>query len=108
VLSVEAVRAQLAGIVETIRAGEFEQPVLWSDTEEPEAVIMSPEQYRRLRGDDEPPAHVIDDPTVRAYDTKPLPTSRPIDVDDPESWLGPEGARIWREVLDEDRRDDDG
>lgn len=108
VLTVEAVQAQLPGIVAAIRSGSLEQPVLWGNTGEAEAVIMSPQQYRSLRGDDEPPAGVVDDPTARTYDTKPLPTSRPLDLDNPESWLGPEGVRIWQELLDDDKRGDDG
>jgi hypothetical protein len=43
---------------------------------------MSRQQYRQLRGDDEPRSDQIDDPTVRSYDTQPLQTSRAMTVEE--------------------------
>jgi hypothetical protein len=82
--------------VAAIRNGSFTQPVLWSDSTEPEAVIMSPRQCRQLRGDDEPPAGQIDDPTARTYNTQPLPTSRAMTVEEFAEWLGPEAGEKSR------------
>jgi PHD/YefM family antitoxin component YafN of YafNO toxin-antitoxin module len=103
VLIPDAIKRQLPAIIAAIRNGSFTQPVLWSDTAEPEAVIMSPQQYRQLRGDDEPPAGEIDDPTVRTYNTKPLPTSRAMTLDEFAAMMGPETQRVLEEI----RREDD-
>jgi hypothetical protein len=64
---------------------------------------MSTSQYRELRGDDEPPAGTVDDPTHRVYATEPLPSSRPMSIDEFAEMMGPETQRI----LDEIRREDD-
>ena len=72
---------RLARVVEVARTGGG-APVVWGEDGEPEAVVMSTAQYRDLRGDDHPPAGVVDDPTVRTYATEPLPTSRPLDLDE--------------------------
>ncbi|HET6296043.1 MAG TPA: hypothetical protein VFG33_21850 [Kribbella sp.] len=102
-LTVDDIKAQLPAIVATIREGNLREPVLWTNSDEPEAVIMSPQQYRHLRGDDEPPAGQLDDPTVRIYNTQPLPTSRAMTLDEFAEMMGPETQR----VLDEIRREDD-
>jgi hypothetical protein len=64
---------------------------------------MSPQQYRQLRGDDEPPAGQIDDPTVRTYDTQPLATSRAMTVEEFAEWLGPEAVKDLEEIKREPR-----
>jgi hypothetical protein len=64
---------------------------------------MSPQQYRQLRGDDEPPTGPIDDPTVSTYDTKPLPTSRAMTVEEFAEWLGPEAVKDLEEIKQESR-----
>jgi hypothetical protein len=64
---------------------------------------MSPQQYRQLRGDDEPPTGQIDDPTVRSYDTQPLPTSRAMTVEEFAEWLGPEAVKDLEEIKRESR-----
>lgn len=78
-------------------------PVAWGDGGEAQAVVMSTTQYRDLRGDDHPPPGVVDDPTVRTYDTEPLPTSRPLDLDDWAARMGPETQELLEELRREDR-----
>jgi PHD/YefM family antitoxin component YafN of YafNO toxin-antitoxin module len=102
-LTPDAIRDQLPAIVEAIRAGSFTEPVLWGDSVDPEAVIMSPQQYRRLRGDDEPPAGQADDPANRTYNTKPLSTSRAMTVEEFAEWLGPEAVKDLEEIKRESR-----
>jgi PHD/YefM family antitoxin component YafN of YafNO toxin-antitoxin module len=102
-LTPDAISLQLPAIVESIRAGSFTAPILWSDSTEPAAVIMSPQQYRHLRGDDEPPAGQVDDPTIRTYNTKPLSTSRAMTLDEFAAMMGPETERVLEEI----RREDD-
>jgi hypothetical protein len=87
----------LPRVVEAARDGSG-SPVVWGEDGEPEAVVMSTTQYRDLRGDDHPPAGVVDDPTVRVYATEPLPGSRPLDLDE----LAADDP-LTRELLDEIR-----
>ncbi|MFI5697564.1 hypothetical protein ACIA58_37245 [Kribbella sp. NPDC051586] len=101
VVAAETVAAQLASMVGAIRDGVF-VPVVWGDGGEREAVIMSTSQYRRLRGDDEPPPGTIDDPTRRVYASEPLPSSRPMTVDEFAEMMGPETQRILDEIRQED------
>jgi hypothetical protein len=76
------------------------------DRGEPEAVVMSTAQYRDLRGDDHPPAGVVvDDPTVRTYATEPLPTSRPLDLDEWAARMGPDPQELLEDLRCEDRED---
>jgi hypothetical protein len=88
--------------MEAVRAGSG-TPVVWGDDGEPEAVVMSTAQYRDLRGDDQPPAGVVDDPTVRTYATEPLPDSRPLDLDEWAARMGPETQELLEELRREDR-----
>ncbi|TCC32551.1 hypothetical protein [Kribbella sindirgiensis] len=95
---------QLAQVVEAVRAGTG-APVVWGADGEPEAVVMSTTQYRDLRGDDHPPAGVVDDPTVRRYATEPLPGSRPLDLDEWAARMGPETQELLEELRREDREE---
>ncbi|TCC35047.1 hypothetical protein [Kribbella sindirgiensis] len=104
VVAVETVAAELAGMVAAIRDGSF-VPVLWGDGGEPEAVIMSTSQYRQLRGDDEPPAGTIDDPTRRVYATEPLPDSRPMTIDQIAEMMGPYSQQVLEEIRQEEREE---
>ncbi|HZX07155.1 hypothetical protein [Kribbella sp.] len=97
VAGVAEVARRLQDFVESARSGTG-APVVWGAEGEPEAVLLSTAQYRDLRGDDHPPAGVIDDPTVRVYDTEPLPDSRPLDLDE----LAADDP-LTRELLDEIR-----
>lgn len=81
VLAPQVMAAELVRMVEAIRSGSF-APVAFGDGGEPEAVVMSVAQYRELRGDDQPPPGVPDDPTQRTYASEPLPTSKPFDLDE--------------------------
>ena len=92
----------LAEQLPTVVAGEG-PPVLWGEGGRPEAVVMSTAQYRDLRGDDHPPAGVIDDPTIRTYDTRPLPDSRTLDLDSWAAQMGPETQELLEELRREDR-----
>ncbi|MEV5966836.1 hypothetical protein AB0L70_34020 [Kribbella sp. NPDC051952] len=100
VVEPEVLAGRLEGIVEGARAG-VGQPVVWGEDGEPEAVVMSTAQYRELRGDDQPPAGVVDDPTVRTYATEPMPGSRPIDLDE---WAA--NDPFTRQLLDEIRAEE--
>lgn len=82
VVAPEVLVAQLAQMVEAIRRGTFGPPVLVGPGSEPVVVVMSTQQYRAMRGDDEPPPGVIDDPTVRSYDSSPTPGSKPFSLDE--------------------------
>jgi hypothetical protein len=93
---------QLPRIVEAARNGSG-SPVVWGADGEPEAVVMSTTQYRDLRGDDHPPAGVIDDPTARRYATEPLPGSRPLDLDEWAAGMGTETQELLEELRREDR-----
>jgi hypothetical protein len=97
VLEPAELAAQLAALVEAARAGSGE-PVVWGEAGEPEAVVVSTSQYRLLRGDDEPPAGVVDDPTIRTYTTQPLPDSRPLDLDEIAALMGPEAVQDLEEI----------
>ncbi|TCC65602.1 hypothetical protein E0H73_01295 [Kribbella pittospori] len=92
--------ARLRRVVEAWRVGRG-APVVWGYDGQPEAVVMSTAQYRDLRGDDQPPVGVVDDPTVRAYASGPLPGSRPLDLDE---WAA--GDPFTRELLDEIRAEE--
>ncbi len=64
----ESIREHLAAELGDMLSGVLEPvPIVWGG-ERPEAVAMTAAHYRRLRGDDEPPPGVDDDPTVRNYD----------------------------------------
>ena len=79
-------------------------PVVWgTDPTTPEAVVLTTSQYRHLRGDDEPPPGVPDDPTRRTYNTQPLPDSRPFDLDEIADLLGPEAVEELEILHREDR-----
>ncbi|HWD81178.1 MAG TPA: hypothetical protein VG497_19930 [Kribbella sp.] len=93
VLNVDVLGERLAALV---RGDEL--PVLGGVDGVPEAVVMSTAQYRDLRGDDHPPAGVIDDPTVRTYATEPLPTSRPLDLDEWAARMGPDTQEIFEDL----------
>ncbi|HWD82882.1 MAG TPA: hypothetical protein VG497_28470 [Kribbella sp.] len=97
VIGVAEVARMLQEFVESARTGSS-VPVVWGEDGEPEAVLLSTAQYRELRGDDHPPAGVIDDPTVRVYATEPLPGSRPLDLDERAA-----DDPLTRELLDEIR-----
>jgi len=56
-----------------------------------------------VRGDDHPPAGVVDDPTVRTYATEPLPDSRPLDLDEWAARMGPDTQEVLEELRREDR-----
>ncbi|WP_328522275.1 hypothetical protein [Kribbella sp. NBC_00359] len=92
---------ELAAVVAAARAGDG-APVVWGESGVPEAVVLSVAQYRHLRGDDEPPAGVVDDPTVRTYTTQPLPDSRPMDLDEWAARMGPDTQQILEEIRRED------
>ncbi|WP_371401000.1 hypothetical protein OHA10_23870 [Kribbella sp. NBC_00662] len=93
---------ELPRLMGAVRAGSG-APVVWGEDGEPEAVVMSAAQYRELRGDDQPPAGVVDDPTVRRYATEPLPDSRPLDLDEWAARMGPETQELLEELRREDR-----
>jgi len=101
VLEPDELAAKLAAVVDAARSGSGE-PVVWGEAGEPEAVVLSTSQYRVLRGDDEPPAGVVDDPTIRTYTTQPLPDSRPLDLDEWAAAMGPETQQILEELRHED------
>lgn len=100
VLAPEVITAELHRMTEAIRADAFD-PVAFGDGSA-EAVVMSTAQYRELRGDDEPPAGVDDDPTRRTYATEPLADSRPMSVDELAALMGPEAVQDLEELRRED------
>jgi PHD/YefM family antitoxin component YafN of YafNO toxin-antitoxin module len=102
VLEPSVLSERLRGLVEAVRAGRA-VPVVWGEGGEPEAVVMSTAQYRELRGDDQPSAGVVDDPTVRTYASEPMPGSRPLDLDEWAAAMGPETQEILEELRREDR-----
>jgi hypothetical protein len=107
VLTPEALAHQLPQMMEAIRRGSLGPPVAWGRDARPQLVLMSTRQYRTLRGDDEPPPGVPDDPTRRVYDTQPLPGSRPFDLDE---WAkeDPFTQGILAEIREEEDRRADG
>ncbi|MFD7160207.1 hypothetical protein ACFV9C_36850 [Kribbella sp. NPDC059898] len=100
VVTAVTVGAELTAMVAAIREGAF-APVVWGLGDQPEAVIMSTSQYRALRGDDEPPAGTIDDPTRRVYATEPLPDSRPMTIDEIAEMMGPYSQQVLAEIREE-------
>jgi hypothetical protein len=100
VFSPDVIEAQLPDMVAAIRAGSFD-PVAWGENGQPEAVLMSTRQYRDLRGDDHPPPGITDDPTIRHYNTQPLPDSRPLDLDE---WA--KDDPFTQQILDEIRAEE--
>ena len=103
VLEPRVLSERLRGLVEAVRAGRAVPVVVWGEEGDPEAVVMSTAQYRELRGDDQPPTGVVDDPTVRVYASEPLPGSRPLDLDEWAAAMGPETQEILEELRREDR-----
>ena len=93
--------AALPGLLTAIRAGGSPSPLVWGEEGEPEVVVLSTAQYRELRGDDEPPAGVVDDPTQRTYSSEPQPDSVPFSLDD---WA--EGDPFTQEMLKEIRTEE--
>jgi hypothetical protein len=100
VVAPEVLARQLPEMVEAIRRGAFGAPVLVGSDAEPVLVVMSTQQYRALRGDDEPPPGVIDDPTVRSYDSAPTQGSTPFSLDE---WA--KDDPFTQQVLDEIRQE---
>ncbi|TCN34214.1 hypothetical protein EV644_120104 [Kribbella orskensis] len=101
VLEPPQVAAELPRLLTAIRAGASPTPLVWGEEGEPEAVVLSTAQYRFLRGDDEPPAGVVDDPTQRTYTTEPLPDSKPFDLDE---WAADDP--FTQQILDEIRTEE--
>jgi hypothetical protein len=100
VVEPDALAEQLISLVDLARSGSG-NPVVWGEDGQAEAVVMSTTHYRDLRGDDHPPEGVADEPTVRTYATEPLPTSRPLDLDE---WAA--NDPFTRELLDEIRAEE--
>ena len=100
VVAPEVLGRQLPEMVEAIRRGTFGPPVLVGTGPDPVLVVMSTQQYRTMRGDDEPPAGVIDDPTVRTYDSTPTPGSKPFSLDE---WA--KDDPFTQQMLDEIRQE---
>ena len=96
----EVLGQQLPEMVEAIRRGTFGPPVVVGGDGDPVLVVMSTQQYRVLRGDNEPPAGVIDDPTVRSYDSAPTPGSKPFSLDE---WA--KDDPFTQQLLDEIRQE---
>ncbi|WP_432948574.1 hypothetical protein ACQPXM_14095 [Kribbella sp. CA-253562] len=102
VLEPELLADRLAELMRAIRAGQG-VPVVWGVAGEPEAVVLSTADYRKLRGDDEPPPGVVDDPTRRTYVTEPLPDSRAMTMDEIAAVMGPEAVEELARLRREDR-----
>jgi PHD/YefM family antitoxin component YafN of YafNO toxin-antitoxin module len=106
VLEPEVLAGRLAELMRAIRTGQG-VPIVWGVEGEPEAVVLSTADYRTLRGDDEPPPGVVDDPTQRTYVTEPLPDSRAMTMDEIAELMGPEAvedlAQIRRERRDREQ-----
>lgn len=100
VVASDVLGRDLPEIVEAIRRGTFGLPVLVGRDGEPVLVVMSTQQYRVLRGDDEPPAGVVDDPTVRSYNSTPAPGSKPFSLD---GWA--KDDPFTQQMLDEIRQE---
>ncbi len=97
-----ALAVRLPGLIAELRAGTA-APTVWGEEGEPEAVLLSTADYRRLRGDDEPPPGVVDDPTQRTYATEPLPGSVPMTMDEIAGLMGPEAIEELERLRREDR-----
>jgi hypothetical protein len=102
VVTPEVLAGRLREFVDAARSGARDV-VLWGDDGQAEAVVMSAAQYRRLRGDHQPPAGVVDDPTRPVYVSEPLPTSRPLHLDEWAAEMGPETQAILEDLRREDR-----
>jgi PHD/YefM family antitoxin component YafN of YafNO toxin-antitoxin module len=102
VLTAEVLAERLPEAMRAIRASQGD-PVVWGTDGEPEAVVLSTADYRKLRGDDEPPPGVIDDPTQRTYVTEPLPDSRAMTMDEIAAVMGPEAVEELARLRREDR-----
>lgn len=102
VLEPAQVASELPRQLTAVRAGASPTPLVWGEEGEPEAVVLSTSQYRFLRGDDEPPAGVVDDPTKRTYNTEPLPDSRPFSLDEIAALMGPEAVQDLEDLRRED------
>ncbi|MGZ0151272.1 hypothetical protein ACXJJ3_29740 [Kribbella sp. WER1] len=100
VVAPEVLFRQLPAMVEAMRQGTFGPPVLVGTAAEPVLVVMSTQQYRMMRGDDEPSPGVIDDPTVRSYGSFPAPGSKPFSLDE---WAKEDP--FTQQMLDEMRRE---
>lgn len=103
VVGPEVLVRQLPEMVEAIRRGTFGPPVLVGSAAEPVLVVMSTQQYRVMRGDDEPPPGVLDGPTARTYDATPMPGSRPFDL---HEWA--KDDPFTQQMLDEIQQERDG
>lgn len=97
-----ALAARLPVLIHELRAGTA-VPTVWGDEGQPEAVLLSTADYRKLRGDDEPPPGVVDDPTQRTYATEPLPDSVPMTMDEIAELMGPEAVEELERLRREDR-----
>lgn len=104
VIEPRALADRLSQVVRGARDGTG-APVVWGEGGEPEAVVMSVAQYRDLRGDDHPPAGVVDDPTARTYATEPLADSRPLDLDEWAARMGPDTEELLEDLRREDREE---
>jgi PHD/YefM family antitoxin component YafN of YafNO toxin-antitoxin module len=102
VLEPGALADQLPALMESIRSGEA-PPIVWGEEGEPEAVLLSTADYRKLRGDDEPPPGVVDDPTPRTYATEPLPDSVAMTMDEIAELMGPEAVEDLAQIRRERR-----
>ncbi|MFI7068541.1 hypothetical protein ACIBL3_46665 [Kribbella sp. NPDC050124] len=100
VVAPEVLARQLPEMVAAMRHGTFGPPVLVGSDAEPVLVVMSTQQYRAMRGDDEPPRDVIDDPTVRSYDSAPTPGSTRFSLDE---WSKDDA--FTQQMLDEIRQE---
>jgi hypothetical protein len=92
----------VAGRLDDIVSGGV-PPVVWGENGQAEAIMMSAAQYRRMRGDHQPPPGVVDDPTRTIYASEPLPDSRPLDLDEWAAQMGPETQAVLEELRREDR-----
>ncbi|MEV6286652.1 hypothetical protein [Kribbella sp. NPDC051770] len=101
-LSVDDLAAHLPAVLQSLQAHP-DTAVLWGEDGRAEAVLVSTTAYRTLRGDDQPPAGVVDDPTERTYATEPLPTSSAMSMDEIAELMGPEAVEELARLRREDR-----
>lgn len=94
--SVDDISRDLPGVLGRFREGSTRAFSVGDKV--PEAVVLSTSQYRILRGDDEPPAGVVDDPTKHTYNTEPLPDSRPFSLDEIAALMGPEAVQDLKDL----------